>query len=199
MTQLKLFETPLLNIQTGKVIPSKSVPLEELNIPGFDKIYKNKYVVHSTGGFHFFKDVPNALPIFKQQIWPWIEVLKETTNKSYRYAIVPRVMPRQGCYIEITLHGPNFVKKIKLHRIVASAFCENLNPEINIVINHLNGFKVDYRAENLEWTTIKNNSVGPTVESRLTPEITYKIWELSLNGRLNNYEMEQIIPVSEIN
>ena len=199
MTQLSLFEAPVLNIQTGIAIASKSVPLEELNIPDFkDKIFKNKYVIHSTGGFHFFRNVPNALPMFKQQIWPWIEVLKETVNLSYRYAIMPRVMPGKGCYIEVSIVGPNFVKKIKLHRIVASAFCPNLDPETHTIINHINGFKVDYRVENLEWTTPKKNAVGPKLESRIPADITYKIWELSLNGRLDNYEMEQIIPVPKV-
>ena len=199
MTQLKLFETPLINIQTGKVIPSKSVPLEELDIPDFkDKIHKNKYVIHSTGGYHFFKDVPNALPMFKEQIWPWIEVLKETVNLSYRYAILPRVMPGKGCYIEVTIGGENFLKKIKLHRIVASAFCKNPDPKTYSVVNHINGFKVDYRWENLEWTTHQKNAVGPTKESRIPPDITYKIWELSLNGKLDNYEMEQIIPIPKV-
>ena len=198
--QLKLFnQLPLLEVNTGKIITAESVKVEEINLPDFEYIPKNKYILHSTGGFHFFKDVPGALPIFQKQIWPWVEVLKETTNKTRKYSMAFRVMPRKGCYIEVTFvglkNGVKLLKKISLHKLVCAAFKTNLNPKTHVVVNHINGSKVDYRVENVEWTTHKLNSVGPTLESRIPPEITYKIWEfsqMSVNKNLKKEEEEVV-------
>lgn len=198
MQQLTLFESlPLLEVKTGNIITTNSVKVEDIKIDGLDKIYKNKYIIHSHGGFHFFKDVEEALPIFKQQIWPWIEVIKETTTKTKRYAMIPRVMPRLGCYSEVTLHGENFNKKVKMHKLVCAAFKINPNPDIYKLVNHINGYKVDHRLENLEWSSHSDNSTGPTIESRLPPDITYKIWSLSLNKK--NIENKEIIEINNDN
>lgn len=44
----------------------------------------------------------------------------------------------------------------KLHRLVAETFIPN--PNNYPVINHINGNKLDNRAENLEWCTISHNN-----------------------------------------
>ena len=61
----------------------ESVKIEDIDHPDFKKLYKGKYVLHSKGGYHFFKDVPGAHPIFREQVWPWVEVLKENKSKNF--------------------------------------------------------------------------------------------------------------------
>lgn len=191
--QLDLFKSlPIVAIKTGEIIVSKTVAIEEIDHPLLKKLPKGKFKIHSTGGFHFFSDVENADPIFKKQIWPWVEVVKETKRNTRKYMIFPRVMVNKGLYCEITLLGEGFNVKIKMHKLVCLAFKKNPNPETHLLVNHINGWKPDYRVENLEWTTHADNSTGPTIESRLPNDITYKIWQLSLNKKEEAKENEII-------
>ena len=48
-----------------------------------------------------------------------------------------------------------FGKRHYLHRLVAEAFISN--PSGKLEVNHINGNKLDNRAENLEWATRSDN------------------------------------------
>jgi hypothetical protein len=113
--QLSLFEPLIVHIKTGEVIPSNTVAVEEIDHSDLKRLPKGKYKLHSTGGFHFFKDVVNADPIYKEQIWPWLEVIKETKKKTSVYAVLPRVMPSKGFYSQVTLIGDDFNIKINIY------------------------------------------------------------------------------------
>jgi hypothetical protein len=180
--QLSLFETPLLHIETGNVIVSDTVAVEEIDHSDLKKLPKGKYKIHSTGGFHFFKDVEEAEDIFKEQIWPWLEVIQENKRNTKKYMVMPRIMPGKGFYSQVTLIGKNseFNIKMTMHKLVCLAFNKNPNPLTHLLVNHINGNKVDYRADNLEWTTHALNSVGPTLKSRLPAEKVYRMWKDSL-------------------
>lgn len=45
--------------------------------------------------------------------------------------------------------------RIGLHRLVASAFVDGKRP--GLIVNHIDGDKANYRIENLEWITHKQN------------------------------------------
>lgn len=189
--QLSLFEPLIVHIKTGEVIPANTVAVEELDHPDLKRLPKGKYKLHSTGGFHFFKDVDEAEQIYKEQIWPWLEVIKETKRKTSVYAVLPRVMPSKGFYSQVTLIGDGFNIKMTMHKLVCIGFNKNQNPETHLLVNHINGLKVDYRGQNLEWSTHEANSTGPTLESRLPNDIVYKMFKLSLNETKTG-EVEEI-------
>jgi hypothetical protein len=44
-----------------------------------------------------------------------------------------------------------------IHRLLALAFVYNPDPHIRKCVNHINGNKLDYRLENLEWVTPSEN------------------------------------------
>ena len=189
--QLSLFEPLIVHIKTGEVIPANTVAVEELDHPDLKRLPKGKYKLHSTGGFHFFKDVDDAEQIYKEQIWPWLEVIKETKKKTSIYAVLQRVMPSKGFYSQVTLIGDDFIIKINMHKLVCLGFNKNPDPKTHLVVNHINGLKVDYRGQNLEWSTHEANSTGPTLESRLPNDIIYKMFKLSLNETKTG-EVEEI-------
>jgi hypothetical protein len=75
--------------------------------------------------------------------------------KNYKGIIMENYKPHHSGYIFVRVDK----NKYALHRIVASTFVDNLEPEINNVVNHIDGNKLNNSAVNLEWTTIKGNNI----------------------------------------
>ena len=59
-------------------------------------------------------------------------------------------------YYTVNLYPNGKLKHFYVHRLVATAFIQNNNPE-NDFINHMNEIKTDNRVENLEWCTCAYN------------------------------------------
>lgn len=101
-------------------------------------------------------------------------------------------------------------KKIIIHREVAKAFVPN--PNQKETVNHKNGVRMDNRANNLEWMTLKEN-ISHSVKngfhtkgiehwcSKLTPKKVKKIrssnWSLSKLSRRFNVSIATIANVKK--
>lgn len=60
-------------------------------------------------------------------------------------------------YVVLFVNGHG--RAIMVHRIIAKTFVPNPNSEINNVVNHIDGNKLNNIPENLEWTTFKGNAI----------------------------------------
>lgn len=68
-------------------------------------------------------------------ISPWL-------NRSGYYAVAVKIGASRSKYA--------------VHRLVASAFCDNFDP--SLTVNHMDGNKLNNQASNLEWVTLARNS-----------------------------------------
>lgn len=53
-----------------------------------------------------------------------------------------------------------------IHRLVATAFCENKNPQEFIYVNHIDENKLNNNADNLEWVSPSQNTSHGTARQR---------------------------------
>ena len=93
--------------------------------------------------------------------WKQIEgyegIYSVSNNGNVRSDITGSLLGQWTChgylYVKLCKDGKAITKRV--HRLVATAFCEK--PSGKEDINHINGDKSDNRAENLEWVTKSEN------------------------------------------
>lgn len=129
------------------------------SIKEYEQYDKDKYWVFETGGVHPLKGLKNVPEMYNKETWPY--VLAVTENRFIK--IVPHIPQAGAMYPRVNLSRKQSnldpISK-DIHRIIANAFVKN--PKNLPVVNHLNKNRIDYRIENLEWTTIKDNAEGPS-------------------------------------
>jgi len=84
-----------------------------------------------------------------------------------------------------------------MHRIVALAFVPNSDPEKKDIVDHLNGNRVDYRVNNLKWSTTEENLRG-TPGGKNNPDEIYKLisqkdWFLGKGSNLQKTRKSEIL------
>lgn len=82
-------------------------------------------------------------------------------------------------YPRVSLWKNGKGKHFFIHRLVAEAFIPNL--ENKPQINHINGIKTDYRIDNLEWCTSKENIIHSHITG-LAGTIIHKKTKLNKSG-----------------
>ena len=91
---LDLFAGEELTLNANGVTIHHSVDISKI-YPGIFE--ENEYIIHSSGGYHFFKDVHiqrNNIPKwFSQPVFPWIQSVHRRN-----YVPVPRVPLNRGFY-----------------------------------------------------------------------------------------------------
>jgi len=83
-------------------------------------------------------------------------------------------------YMCICLSKNNINKRMRVNRLVASAFIPNPNnlPQVN----HINEIKTDNRVENLEWVTTKQNNNHGTHNEKIAKAKSKQVNQYDLAG-----------------
>ena len=157
------------------------------------------YILHSDGGPHYFSQCEiEVKDIYRKNIWPYLErigthsVIKNSkkspkpgimlgsigsTKLGYVYhRIYKKELRKKKDYRgkKIIISDRPYDKEISMHRIVAQAFINNSNPEKKLIVDHINGNRVDYRINNLRWVSHEENA-GGTPGGRNSPNEIYKL------------------------
>lgn len=113
-----------------------------------------------------WKDVAGYEGIYQVSNMGRVKRLEKRTRtrngyRTLKEIIVKPIVQHTG-YAHIGLWGNGILKQVRLHRLIAEAFCHNPDPEKKVQVNHLNEDKLDNRACNLEWVTAKENTLHGT-------------------------------------
>lgn len=126
---------------------------------------------------------------------------RPTTNKIQPFVSERILKTRIGKtgYEIVGLSKDGGQKTCKVHRLVASAFCDN--PLNKPHINHKNGIKTDNNSYNLEWVTASENAMHAISLGLFQPSTGESSKAAKITAKQANYIREQIlkdIPLNEI-
>lgn len=175
-----------MSMEQGRLLPATEALFHYDFIDAKDvadflpEVQRDTYYIFPTGGPHYFSQCTcEVLPIYKENIWPFIYRKKHSdldykkkrvmlgsiglTKLSYifqrLYSATDKKIKRNYRYgREEKQHQPKEIER-SMHRIVAKCFVPNDDPE-KTMVDHINGNRIDYRIENLRWATPSENSRG---------------------------------------
>lgn len=112
-----------------------------------------------------------------------------TTGKHFKPIITDNAKEQNKTYPTIRLNIGNVTggQTAKLvHRILAIVFLEPPKGYTNLIVDHINGKKFDYRLENLEWVTSQENN-RRAVQTGLRGDGTRVVVLDKETGKVNEY------------
>ena len=179
------------------------IPIDEIMID-FDKISKEKSNLdYNNSARKIYQNLnPNNL---KGEIWKDIIGFSgyQVSNLGRVKKLIFNLIMKQNYsrnYLVLGLNNDNNIRKtLRVHRLVAEAFCEN--PKIGkYEINHINGVTSDNRATNLEYVSHRENSkknfTSGNYSFKLTPDIVIQIKDLLKSGKIEQKEIAKKFNVS---
>ena len=102
-----------------------------------------------------------------------------------------KISPDMLGYACCNLYDGNRYTKRRLHRMMAESFLLNDNPLEKIQVNHLDGNKMNYNLNNLEWCTPSENIQHSfDILNRTSPrKLTYEQVTEIINSKLEVLEL----------
>ena len=150
----------------------------------------------------------------ENEIWKTIEGFEDyqisnfgrvKSFKRNREKILKNRINNHG-YSHVYLAGNNSNKKV--HQLVAIAFLEYKLSDSKLIINHIDGNKLNNNVNNLEWCTYSHNlkhayKLGLNIRakgskhplSKITENDVFKIFELKEKG-FSKKEISNLFPIS---
>lgn len=124
-----------------------------------------------------------------QEVWKQVSI--EPFTSIYQVSNMGRVKGTNGKilkqqsnkttgYLTVMLYNKGYRKNVTVHRLVASAFIDNNNPDLLTMVNHKDENKHNNKVDNLEWCTSKYNINYGTLKERQS------------RSRLNNDTIKKI-------
>ena len=174
----------------------------------FPEVMPGIYFLFKDGGPHYFSQCTIEVdPIYRQNIWPFIYRVKTKFKGKSSGILFGSISKSKLSYVWHRLYHANLTRikktyrsttkeetlvmpkeiEFSMHRIVASAFIPNDDPEKKIWVDHINGNRVDYRVENLRWVTPEGNAKG-TPGGKNDPNEIYELMSKTkwFSGDANN-------------
>ena len=157
----------------------------------FDGVIPDKYYIFPNGGYHYYSQIPEEhdIGIYREKIWPYVVCVSNGvihTNhqygtldqKGYVAVRLDKNVEKRPTYSKVRKKyrsvRPQFY--VMMHRLVAAAFIPNHNPNEQVLVHHKNECKCDFRIENLDWVTHKENSIDGSKGKKVDPLERFNYW-----------------------
>lgn len=116
-------------------------------------------------GYEEFYQISNKGNVKSKDRWYTAKYLKHNPVICRKGIKLNPHLTKDG-YLAVCLYKHGRSKTFTVHRLVATAFIENIFNKP--CIDHINGNRIDNRVQNLRWVTAKENQNNPITRSRLS-------------------------------